>query len=133
LSRKTTRQLLTSNKPVIFKKDEPVIKKNFINRLVFFIGWILSPFTSWNDIFINIPIAYICARILSHFIRADFIVMLLVFYWITNIIGIVMMAVSGASIIRGRKNLRRELIITVSAMIAYSLVMVLLARLGIIR
>ncbi len=107
--------------------------KNFINRLVFFIGWMLSPLTSWNDIFINIPLAYVSARIFLKFVRADLTITLVVFYWITNIVGLAMMAASGASIIKDRKNLPREIIITLAVMLTYTIVMVILTRLGIIR
>jgi len=117
---------------MFLKKDEPVIRRSFINRLVFFIGWLLSPLTSWNDIFINIPLAYVSARIFLKFVRADLTITLVVFYWITNIVGLVMIAVSGASIIKNRKNFPREVIITLAAMLAYSIVMVVLGRLGII-
>ena len=54
---------------VISKKRACDNMKNIINRFVFFVGWILSPFTFWNDAFVNIPLSYVAASLLARFIH----------------------------------------------------------------
>jgi hypothetical protein len=114
---------------MVFKKDEPVIKKNFINRLVFFIGWVLSPFTFWNDAFINIPVAYITARLLAPFIHVKFATLVVVCYWLSNIAGLAMMYASGNAILRTGKGLRRELLKLAATMIVYTILILIIMSL----
>lgn len=55
------------------------------------IGYILSPLSWWNDLFINIPLAYVFA-IPFGFIHEDlFVPLLIIGYWITNIAGFFML------------------------------------------
>ncbi len=107
--------------------------KNFIDRLVFFIGWVLSPLTFWNDVFVNIPISYITANLLIRFIRADFALIVLIVYWITNAAGLVLMAVSGREIFKKGKGMLRELLYLVFTVAGYSLILLILARMGILK
>ena len=107
--------------------------RTFINRAVFFIGWLLSPFTFWNDAFINIPISYLCASIFVRFVPGNFLLVTLVFYWLSNILGILMMYVSGKNVLKSRASAIRELAILITSMAIYSLVLVLLARLGVLK
>jgi hypothetical protein len=54
-------------------------------------GYILSPLSWWNDLFVNIPIAYIFALPFGFIHQKLFIPMLILGYWITNIAGFMMM------------------------------------------
>ena len=107
--------------------------KNLINRFVFFIGWILSPFTFWNDAFVNIPLSYIAANLLLRTLHVRFVPAMLVCYWVSNILGLVMMYLSGRGLVKNREDLRRELRNFLVTMAIYSIVLVILARAGILR
>lgn len=107
--------------------------KNFINRLVFFIGWMLSPFTFWNDAFVNIPFAYICANIYVRMWRSDFLTAVIAFYWISNGLGIFMMYISGKSLFTGKGSIIRELLKLVITLVIYSLALVILYKAGILK
>ncbi|MFA5142969.1 MAG: hypothetical protein WC522_02210 [Candidatus Omnitrophota bacterium] len=106
--------------------------KSFIKRLIFFAGWLLSPFTFWNDIFINIPISYLCASLFVRVFKADFLFMTLVFYWLSNLLGVLMMYTAGKDVLKAKK-VARELIIFLAAVVLYSLILIILGRIGILK
>jgi hypothetical protein len=93
----------------------------------------LSPFTFWNDVFINIPIAYLSAAIAARFLALDFLYLVLVFYWATNFVGIFMMYVSGKSLLSDKKKLVRELSIFLVTIGVYSLILIALNKMGVLR
>jgi len=107
--------------------------KKFISRLVFIVGWLLSPFTFWNDLFINIPVAYFVASLLYRFMHSDFSLLVVICYWASNAIGILMMYVSGKNIFKEGRSVLKELTILLAAIVAYSLVLAVLARLGMLK
>ncbi len=99
-----------------------------LKRATFFLGWLLSPLTSWNDVFVNIPLAYILSIVFIKAFHTDFVITLLLAYWFTNIIGIAMMVASGQSIIRDKNNTTRELLVILGTLIVYSLLMIVLGN-----
>lgn len=99
-----------------------------------FVGYMLSPLSWWNDLFVNWPIALVFAWIVSWFWRPAFTASLILGYWLTNILGFFMMQKGGAKIISetdapyGRKRLCRDLAISV----LYTVLMALLVKWGVI-
>ncbi len=104
-----------------------------IKNAVFFIGWMLSPLTFWNDIFVNIPISYLCAWLAIRFIKADFLFLVLVFYWISNGIGILMMYLSGKSIMQDKSNRLQALETILITVIIYSAIIIILGKTGLLK
>lgn len=102
--------------------------RNVLKRATFFLGWLLSPLTSWNDVFLNIPLSYVLAVAVKKIFNTDFVVTLVAAYWFTNILGIVMMVASGQSIFRDKNNRQRELLVILGTMIVYSLLMIALGK-----
>jgi len=107
--------------------------KKLMNRALFFIGWLLSPFTFWNDSFVNIPLAYICAVIFTKFYSFNFLAVVLVFYWLSNGLGIIMMLLSGQNLLGEGKEFRHEALKLVLTLVVYSTVLILLGKLGILK
>jgi len=105
----------------------------FIKNAVFFIGWMLSPLTFWNDVFVNIPISYLCASLAIKFIKADFLFLVLVFYWISNGIGILMMYLSGKSIMQDKSNRLQALETLLITVIIYSIIIIILGKTGLLK
>lgn len=93
----------------------------------------LSPFTFWNDAFLNIPISYLCANVFIRIWPANFLLTVLVFYWLSNMLGILLMYLGGKSILREGRSLRRELVKLLLTMAAYSLILIFLGRSGILK
>ena len=103
------------------------------NRTLFFIGWILSPFTFWNDTFVNIPLAYLFANILNGLLRMRFVTLVLVCYWATNIIGLAIMYAAGKNILAKGRSALRELANLALTMAVYSAILILLHYMGMLR
>jgi len=102
-------------------------------RALFFIGWVLSPFTVWNDAFVNIPLAYLAANIAIRIYPFDFLTAVLVSYWGTNVLGVWIMYASGKKIFSEGKSIEREMVTLVVTVLFYSILVIILGRLGIIK
>ena len=83
------------------------------------IGFILSPLSWWNDAFVNIPLAIGFAWIVASFYKPFFQPAVLVGYWLTNLLGFVLLHKGAEKMVRGeslrpysRKNLLRDVIIS---------------------
>ena len=107
--------------------------KGFIYRSVFFLGWLLSPLTFWNDAFVNIPLAYVLASLFYRRIGVDFLHVVLAFYWLSNALGLLLMFVSAKRIIRDRPSVLREVFILFITIFVYSAMLILLGRFGILK
>ena len=93
----------------------------------------LSPLTFWNDAFVNIPISYLCASLAIKFIKADFLFLVLIFYWLSNGFGILMMYSSGKSIMQDKSNRLNALKTLLITVIIYSIIIVILGKIGVLK
>lgn len=107
--------------------------KGFIYRAVFSIGWLLSPLTLWNDAFINIPISYVCASLVTKFSDIDFLQSVLVFYWLSNLLGIGLMFFSGRLMAKDKGYSFGSVLSTAFTIIIYSVILILLVDLNILK
>lgn len=97
----------------------------FLNRLFFFIGWLLSPLTIWNDAFINIPLAYISASLFFKILPRNFALQVIVFYWLSNAIGLLMMYVTSRNVLKEKHLSLRSILVTI---LIYSIILFLLDK-----
>src|SRR5512135_3612579 len=99
------------------------------------IGYLLSPLSWWNDAFVNLPLAWLFASLVSLASHRLFVPAMVVGYWLTNVGGILMMARGTAGVVTGdsRKRRRRELILSLAAATGYTLAILLLVRFGILK
>jgi len=111
-----------------------LIKRKISGGTLAFIGYLLSPLSWWNDLFVNWPIAFAFAWVVGWFFKPAFTASLIFAYWLTNLLGLVLMHKGGAKIISednpaySWKCLRRDLAISV----LYTLLIVALVRMGVI-
>jgi hypothetical protein len=66
-------------------------KKYFKGGALAIVGYILSPLSFWNDFLVNIPIAYGLSYLLSFLIKDIFLESMIFFYWVSNVVGMLMM------------------------------------------
>lgn len=99
------------------------------NAVIVFIGLMLSPITWWNDPFVNIPISYLAASLFAWFFPRLFCISFILFYWLTNILGIILLYMSGEKIIKARITGRNQILIV----IVYTVLVLLLSIFGIIK
>ena len=111
-----------------------ITKRKVTGGTLAFIGYMLSPLSWWNDLFVNWPLALAFAWVVSAFFKPAFTASLILGYWLTNILGFILMQKGGEKIISGedrpysRKCLLRDLVIS----ILYTLLMVALVKTGVI-
>lgn len=95
-------------------------KRKATGGAVAFVGFMLSPLSWWNDLFVNIPLAWAFAWLVSLFHRPAFTASFVVGYWLTNVLGFVLLHKGGAQALSGevlpytRKALLRDLAISLA-------------------
>jgi hypothetical protein len=115
-------------------KKMRITKRKVSGGTLAFIGYMLSPLSWWNDLFVNWPLALACAWVISWFCPRAFTASLIVAYWLTNVLGFVLMQKGGAKIMSekdqpySRQCLLRDLTIS----LLYTLLIVALVKMGVI-
>ena len=96
------------------------------NSLIIGIGYMLSPLSWWNDIFFNLPIAYAFGYLVSWINPNWFLPFTIVGYWISNVLGIIMMQMGATDIFWStrQKNLKQDLIVGLGGSTAYTILIV---------
>lgn len=107
--------------------------RQILRDTIFFIGWLLSPLTFWNDAFVNIPLSYLLANIFVRLIHIDFLLLVLISYWLTNALGLYMMYATTRQIFKGRGEATKEILKVVVTTVIYSLILVMLTKSGILK
>jgi hypothetical protein len=101
------------------------------------VGYLLSPLSWWNDLYINIPLAYAGGWLVSLVYKTAFMPAFLLCYWITNIAGFVMMH-KGICKLGGKQcdmgsYTKKDLVKDVAWTVAYTVLMVILAKLEVVH
>ncbi len=114
-----------------------------MQRRVFFggiyatVGFLLSPLSWWNDLVINIPLAYGMAWVISLAHRGAFEPVFVAAYWVTNVLGFFMMHKGLCKMVREdcsradylKTGLWKDLLVA----LFYTVLMILLLRWGVIQ
>ena len=103
--------------------------------IVAFIGYLLSPLSWWNDTFINLPLAWLFASLVSLVSHRLFVPAMILGYWLTNIAGLLLMAQGTAGLAaRGSpQGFKRRLVLSLIAATGYTLLIVLLFLFGVLK
>jgi len=103
--------------------------------MIVFIGFLLSPLSWWNDAFINLPLAVGFGWLVSLVYKPAFEFAVVFGYWATNLLGFFMMH-KGIKAMRSepdqaalRREIRQDLLIS----LAYTLLLVVLFKLGVLQ
>ncbi|MEM9926053.1 MAG: hypothetical protein AAF915_20275 [Cyanobacteria bacterium P01_D01_bin.50] len=99
------------------------------------IGYMLSPLSWWNDLFFNLPIAYLFGYLVSWISPDLFIPFTIIGYWISNILGILMMQIGATDMFFEQKqnNLKKDLLVGLGSSTAYTLLILGLLYLHILE
>jgi hypothetical protein len=100
---------------------------HILHGIVFVIGWILSPLTWWNDLFVNVPIAYLLAQETDRVFPGFFSWTFVFAYWLTNVAGFLLMHLSASQYYQA-PNSRTSVVKLLLTSLAYTLLIILLAR-----
>lgn len=66
-------------------------KRKITGGIMAVVGYMLSPLSWWNDLFVNVPLAIAFAWVASLFYRPAFNACVVLGYWLTNVLGFVLM------------------------------------------
>ena len=106
------------------------------------IGFMLSPLSWWNDAVVNLPLALIFASLVGLVYRpvsqpdsTAFDAAVIIGYWLTNVVGFILMHKGAQQILSDeqKKYSRRELLKDVAISLAYTALIVLLIKMGILK
>lgn len=111
--------------------------QKFYGGILGTIGFLLSPLSWWNDLFINFPIAYACACAANFIYKGSFLGTFIVFYWLTNILGFVLLQKGlekmGKDAEEKKKHSLKNFTKDIILSIIYSILIVILVKLGMIK
>ncbi|MBD2534122.1 hypothetical protein H6G97_33145 [Nostoc flagelliforme FACHB-838] len=99
------------------------------------IGYLLSPLCWWNDLVFNLPIAYAFGYICSLFSPKLLMPCVILGYWLSNIIGILLMQAGAIDVLQKqtqKHNLKKELLTGLVSSTVYTFLIVALIHLHII-
>jgi hypothetical protein len=89
------------------------------------IGYLLSPLSWWNDLFFNMPVAYGFGYLCSLLDARLLVPCSIVGYWISNVLGIVLMQAGVMDVFQNQpaeRNLKKELLTGLASSTAYTLI-----------
>jgi len=67
------------------------------------VGFVLSPLSWWNDLFVNVPLAYVFSLPFTLIDEALYLPSFVVGYWLSNILGLVMLHNGIGGVLRGKR------------------------------
>jgi hypothetical protein len=110
-------------------------KRKVTGSVLAILGFMLSPLSWWNDLFVNVPLALAFAWLVSCFDQRAFAGALVIGYWLTNVAGFILMHKGAQQIVTGipRRYSRRDLLRDVGISLLYTALIVALVKLGILQ
>jgi hypothetical protein len=117
-------------------------KRKVTGGILGVIGFMLSPLSWWNDAVVNLPLALIFASLVGLVYRPaanpgshTFDAMVILGYWLTNVLGFVLMhkGAQQALFREEKKYSRRELVKDVAISLAYTALIVVLIKMGVLK
>lgn len=66
-------------------------KRYALNSILATVGYILSPLSWWNDMVVNVPLAYVFSIPFTLLNNQLFLPAFIVGYWLTNVLGFVLL------------------------------------------
>lgn len=110
-------------------------KRKFAGSTLIFIGFMLSPLSWWNDLFVNVPLALAFAWIISLFWPAAFTASFVLGYWLTNVLGFILMQKGAQQVASAERKpyTRRQLIADFGISVAYTLLIIALIKHGVLK
>ncbi len=117
-----------------------LLKRKVRGGMLAVLGYMLSPLSWWNDAFVNLPLALAFAWTVSAFFargqrEACFKLCIVVGYWLTNILGLVLLHKGATQMLSSqpRPYSRRELLIDLGISLGYTALILVLVKLGVLK
>lgn len=101
--------------------------------LVVFLGWLLSPLCWWNDLIINLPVAWVFAKIAQWLQPGWYAPGLVLGYWFSNLLGFALLQWGALALVSSPQapgDGRRQLLVGLATSTAYTVAVVALVTVG---
>ena len=110
-------------------------KRRVTGGALAFVGYMLSPLSWWNDLFVNVPLALAFAWLVSWFYKPVFAPALVLGYWLSNVLGFVLMHKGAEQMIKDKERpySRQDLLRDVGVSLLYTGLIVALVKFGILQ
>ena len=82
--------------------NKPVIRSLY-RSLLALLGFILSPLSWWNDLFVNVPLAYALSYPFSLINPSFFLPAFVIAYWVSNLVGFLLIHYSVRGLSQSQK------------------------------
>lgn len=105
------------------------MKQTFFNITLVTIGFILSPLTWWNDLVVNVPLAYVIAIPFSFINESFFLTAFIIGYWLTNLMGFLLLHTGSQGLLKNKyaaPNIKQSIVMS----IIYSALIVIIIMCG---
>ena len=111
------------------------LKRKITGGTVAFVGYMLSPLSWWNDMFVNIPLALVFAWVISALYKPAFGPALVIGYWLTNVLGFVLLHKGAQTMLskEEQKYSRQALLKDVAISLLYTVIIVALVKFGVLK
>jgi hypothetical protein len=110
-------------------------KRKMAGGILAIAGFMLSPLSWWNDLFVNMPLALAFAWLVSWVYQPAFAASLVIGYWLTNVLGFILMHKGAQQVLseKPRRYSRRELLRDVGISLLYTALIVVLVKFGVLK
>jgi hypothetical protein len=110
-------------------------KRKAMGSVVALVGYMLSPLSWWNDLFVNVPLALLFAWLVSAFYKPAFGPSVVFGYWLTNVLGFILLHKGAQQMLSKeiRKYSRRDLVRDIAISLLYTLIIVGLVKFGVLK
>ena len=109
-------------------------KRKLSGSLLTGMGFLLSPLSWWNDLFINLPLALGFAWLVSWFYKPAFEACVILGYWLTNIAGLILMHRGARKMLTPAGTpVRRQWLRDIGISLLYTAFIVVLLKRGVLK
>ena len=82
------------------QRDKPGSRRRWLSSVLATTGYILSPLSWWNDMVVNVPLAYVLSWPFALLHERLFLPAFVFAYWLTNLLGFVLLHIGISGLIR---------------------------------
>jgi hypothetical protein len=110
-------------------------KRKVTGGVLALVGYMLSPLSWWNDMFVNVPLALAFAWLVSLVYKSAFAASLVVGYWLTNVVGFILLHKGGQQLLTEKhgRYTWRDLGRDVGISLLYTALIVALVEFGVLK
>jgi hypothetical protein len=110
-------------------------KRKITGGVLAVVGYMLSPLSWWNDLFVNVPLALVFAWTIGFFYQPAFRPCLVLGYWLTNVLGLILLHKGARQALTSKqsKYSRRDLLRDVGVSLLYTGLIIALVKMGVLE